>query len=370
MAGVELRGLEKTFGAQHILQGIDLEIPDGGFVVVVGPSGCGKSTLLRIIAGLEEPSAGQLLINGDDARGTSPAQRGVAMVFQSYALYPHLDVFENMAFPLRIAKKSQAEVAAAVEKVAALLGIESLLSRRPRELSGGQRQRVAIGRAIIRQPRILLLDEPLSNLDAGLRTHMRLEFARLHRELKATTIYVTHDQVEAMTLADRIVVLNAGRVEQVGTPLDIYHAPINLFVAGFLGAPRMNFMAGEVTAVARGGVTVRLGNGADIRAALGGGARARVGDAVTVGVRPDSLHRKVSRGDNALAFEIDIVETLGGSLSLHGLLTGTEAPFTALLPASERVVAHEMLRLGFRPEDAYLFDVEGQAFPRKLTIDA
>ncbi len=368
MAGVELKGLEKAFGAQQILQGVDLDIPDGGFVVVVGPSGCGKSTLLRLIAGLEEPTAGQLLIDGQDARGTSPAERGIAMVFQSYALYPHLDVFENMAFPLRIAKRPEAEIATAVKAAAELLGIETLLARRPRELSGGQRQRVAIGRAIVRQPRILLLDEPLSNLDAGLRAHMRLEFARLHRELKTTTIYVTHDQVEAMTLADRIVVLNAGRIEQVGTPNEIYHTPRNLFVAGFLGAPRMNFMTGEVASVARNLVTVKLANGAEVKAAPGEGAQIEVGAAVTLGVRPDSLHKKAVRGDNAVAFEVDIVETLGSSLSLHGLLPGTRTSLTALLPASDRVVAHEVLRLSFHPEDVYLFDAEGLAFPRQVTV--
>ncbi len=372
MAAVALRGLDKAYGGQRILEGIDLDIAAGEFCVVVGPSGCGKSTLLRIIAGLDDPSRGEVRIDGRDAIGTSPAERGVAMVFQSYALYPHLDVFENMAFALRVAKRPQAEIRAAVEKAAQLLDIETLLKRKPKELSGGQRQRVAIGRAIVRQPQLLLLDEPLSNLDAGLRAHMRLEFARLHRELKTTTIYVTHDQVEAMTLADRIIVLSQGRVEQVGTPHDVYHAPKNLFVAGFLGAPRINLIPGELIAFDTGKARVRLDNGTEIRIAVGSmdatEAAAQPGDRVTVGVRPDALHPHVSgrkgASRNVIAFEIDISELLGATISVHGLLAGTRLPLTALLPAAQRIVTGEQLGLTFDEGEGYLFDAGGRAFAR------
>ena len=364
MAEVVLERVEKAYGAQAILTGMDLRFHDGEFTVVVGPSGCGKSTLLRIIAGLDAPTHGHLRINGEDAQGQSPAQRGVAMVFQSYALYPHLDVFENMAFALRVAKRPQAEIRAAVEKAADLLGIRDLLKRKPGELSGGQRQRVAIGRAIVRQPRLLLLDEPLSNLDAGLRAHMRLEFARLHRELKTTTIYVTHDQVEAMTLADKIIVLRDGRVEQVGAPLEIYHAPKNLFVAGFLGAPRINLLPGTLSGLVRNQASVRLDNGAEVKVAVGGNGAA--GDAVTLGIRPDALHiEPAGRRGNALDFEVDIVETLGATISVHGLLAGSAHAVTALLPASAHCHVGQMLRLGFKPAEAYLFDGQGDAFPRQ-----
>ncbi len=235
MANVALIGLEKAFGTQTALKGIDLAIADGEFLVIVGPSGCGKSTLLRVIAGLEAPTEGDVLIEGQGALSLTPAQRGVAMVFQSYALYPHLNVRDNMAFGLRMAKRPESEIAAAVGQAATLLGIEDLLDRRPKELSGGQRQRVAIGRAIVRQPRLFLLDEPLSNLDAGLRIHMRHEFARLHRELKTTMIYVTHDQEEALTMSDRIAVFDQGEIAQIGTPADVYERPVNPYVAKFVG---------------------------------------------------------------------------------------------------------------------------------------
>ena len=373
MAEVILERVEKAYGAQAVLTGMDLHFHDGEFTVVVGPSGCGKSTLLRIIAGLDAPTHGHLRINGEDAQGQSPAQRGVAMVFQSYALYPHLDVFENMAFALRVAKRPQAEIRIAVEAAADLLGIRDLLARKPGELSGGQRQRVAIGRAIVRQPRLLLLDEPLSNLDAGLRAHMRLEFARLHRELKTTTIYVTHDQVEAMTLADKIIVLRDGRVEQVGAPLDIYHAPRNLFVAGFLGAPRINLLPGTLSAPMGTGVRsqacVRLENGAEVKVAVSGGGV--IGEAVTLGIRPDALHiEPAGQRGNALDFEVDIVETLGATISVHGLLAGSRHAVTALLPASAHCRAGQVLRLGFKPGEAYLFDAQGDAFARQALSKA
>ncbi len=361
MAAVELKGLEKTFGSQSALKEIDLTIVDGEFLVIVGPSGCGKSTLLRIIAGLEQPTKGDVLIEGQSALEASPAQRGVAMVFQSYALYPHLNVRDNMAFGLRMAKRPEVEVLAAVARAAQLLGIEDLLDRRPKALSGGQRQRVAIGRAIVRQPRLFLLDEPLSNLDAGLRVHMRHEFARLHRELATTMIYVTHDQVEAMTLASRLVVLNAGVIEQVGTPMEVYNAPCNLFVASFLGSPRMNLLAGEITAVTKTAVRVKLLSG-DIVSAAVEARRAKAGDRVTLGLRPDAL--TVGKGANGFAVTVDVVETLGAAQAVYSVMSGMVQPVCALLSGSRSVRHDDVLRLCFAAGDTYLFDAEGQAFIR------
>ena len=262
MGSIRLEGVSKTFGRTTVIPGVDLDIQDGTFVVFVGPSGCGKSTLLRLIAGLEDVSAGRIIIDGNDVAKLPPAKRGLAMVFQSYALYPHMTVRKNIGFGLRMAGRPRDEVARKVEAASNVLNLSAYLDRKPGELSGGQRQRVAIGRAIVREPKAFLFDEPLSNLDAALRVQMRLEIARLQKNLATTTVYVTHDQVEAMTLADRIVVLNGGRVEQVGSPLDLYARPDNLFVAGFIGSPRMNFVSGELAA--------RM-------------------DAATIGVRPEHL---------------------------------------------------------------------------------
>ncbi len=248
MGKIELTQVRKSFGETHVIPGIDLTIENGEFVVFVGPSGCGKSTLLRLIAGLEDTTSGTIRIDGQDATHLPPAKRGLAMVFQSYALYPHMTVRKNIAFPLKMAGMPQAEQDARVERAAKVLNLTAYLDRRPGQLSGGQRQRVAIGRAIVREPAAFLFDEPLSNLDAALRVGMRQEISELHQSLKTTMIYVTHDQVEAMTMADKIVVLNAGRIEQVGAPLDLYNHPRNLFVAGFIGSPRMNFIEGEEAA--------------------------------------------------------------------------------------------------------------------------
>src|SRR5471030_1529083 len=246
MAELQLQGLRRTYAnGVTAVDGVDLSVADGEFMVLVGPSGCGKSTTLRMIAGLEEMSAGRMLIAGEDVTDTAPADRGVAMVFQSYALYPHMTVAENMGFALRIAGRPRAEIDAAVRRAAESLQLEALLDRKPRALSGGQRQRVAIGRAIVREPKVFLFDEPLSNLDASLRTQMRLEMIKLQKQLGTTAVYVTHDQVEAMTMADKIVVLNAGGIEQYGSPLELYERPANLFVAGFIGSPKMNFVSGE-----------------------------------------------------------------------------------------------------------------------------
>lgn len=251
MAGLNLRNVSKRYDEHEVMRDINLDIQDGEFVVFVGPSGCGKSTLMRMIAGLEEISGGDLKIDGVRVNDVAPAKRGIAMVFQSYALYPHMTLYDNMAFGLKLAGAKKPEIDAAVRNAAKILHIDHLLERKPKQLSGGQRQRVAIGRAITRKPKVFLFDEPLSNLDAALRVKMRLEFARLHDELKTTMIYVTHDQVEAMTLADKIVVLSAGNIEQVGTPYELYHAPENRFVAGFIGSPKMNFLDGTTTAIAR-----------------------------------------------------------------------------------------------------------------------
>ncbi len=283
------------------------------------------------------------------------------MVFQSYALYPHLNAYDNMAFGLRMAGRPEAEIRAQVEKSARMLGIEALLDRKPKALSGGQRQRVAIGRAIVRQPRLFLLDEPLSNLDAGLRVHMRHEFARLHRELATTMIYVTHDQVEAMTLATRIAVMSSAGIEQIGTPLEVYNAPRNLFVAAFLGSPRMNLVEGEVVGVLKRGVKVKLVSGETVTAAVEG-AGARAGDRVTLGIRPEALSR--SAGDNSLSVTVDVVETLGNARSVYGLAAGGDAQLCAWLAGDDPARPGETLTLSFRGPDAYLFAADGLAFRR------
>ena len=283
MGAVQLTGVRKLFGALEVIKGVDLSIGDGDLVVFVGPSGCGKSTLLRMIAGLEDVDYGDIRISGVDVTELAPARRGVAMVFQNYALYPHMTAYDNLAYGLRRAGMSRAQVDARVRETAALLQITELLPRRPKAMSGGQRQRVAIGRAIVRKPEVFLFDEPLSNLDAALRVEMRSQIARLHQKLQATMIFVTHDQVEAMTLADRIVVLNTGRVEQVGTPREVYHNPANLFVAGFIGSPAMNLLPATV---GQGG-NVGFSWGANV--ALPAGATYTSGQSITLGLRPDRL---------------------------------------------------------------------------------
>ena len=275
MATVTLRNLYKSYGDVEVIKGVDLDIQDREFVVFVGPSGCGKSTLLRMIAGLEEITSGDLSIDGERVNDVPPAERGLAMVFQSYALYPHMSVADNMAFSLRLAGVGKAERYQKVREAASVLQLEPLLDRKPRALSGGQRQRVAIGRAIVRNPKVFLFDEPLSNLDAALRVQMRIELARLHEELKATMIYVTHDQVEAMTLADQIVVLDGGVVQQAGTPLELYHHPENLFVAGFIGSPKMNLLETKVASADADGVGVTLPGGAHDHGAGRSPARSR-----------------------------------------------------------------------------------------------
>ncbi len=359
-SGVVIEGLSKRFGAFTALAPTDLSIEPGEFVVIVGPSGCGKSTLLRLIAGLEEPSTGRIGIGRRDVTHAAPADRGLAMVFQSYALYPHLTVAENIAFPLRVARRPKAEIRARVEAVAASLDLTALLARRPAALSGGQRQRVSIARAIVRDPQVLLLDEPLSNLDAALRVRMRHEFARLHGQLQATMIYVTHDQLEAMTLANRIVVMSEGHVEQVGAPLDLYDAPATLAVARAIGSPGMNLMAATVIAADAPGATVRLAGGETLRAAARLPASA-VGAPVTLGIRPEHL-----LPDEAGAFvgAVELFERLGPLSFAHLGARGEAETMVAQLPGDRRVALNEVLRFGVTPQRVHLFDAEGKTIPR------
>ena len=362
MADVVLRAVEKQFGLTVVLQPTDLKIEDGEFVVLVGPSGSGKSTLLRLIAGLEEVSDGSISIGGDDVTDASPSNRGIAMVFQSYALYPHLSVYENMAFALRLAKLSKDEIDRRVRGAAEILAITDLLERKPRQLSGGQRQRVAIGRAIVREPKVFLFDEPLSNLDAALRVSMRYEFVRLHKQLGTTMIYVTHDQVEAMTLADRIVVLANGGIEQVGTPLDLYEHPANLFVAGFIGSPKINLLAADVVQTSASKALLRLADGSMFEAAVDA-ARATPGDKVTLGLRPEQL--RIGEGDNSVAVVVRFVEELGGATFAYVDHASSESGLTVQLPGGTHLTAGERLSLRADPSAAYLFDAQGLAFPRR-----
>jgi multiple sugar transport system ATP-binding protein len=320
MAAVELRGVRKQFGATRVIHGVDVAIADGEFVVLVGPSGCGKSTLLRMIAGLEEISEGEIAIGGRVVNDVPPKERDIAMVFQNYALYPHMSVRDNMAFSLRLRGTSAAELDARVKAAAEILGLEALLDRYPRQLSGGQRQRVAMGRAIVRDPRVFLFDEPLSNLDAKLRVAMRSEIRELHQRLGTTSVYVTHDQIEAMTMADRIVVMHDGRVEQIGAPLELYDAPRNLFVAGFIGSPAMNFLEGVLR---RGGGRaegeVELASGARVPAPP---AQAPDGAKVIWGVRPE--HLAVAGGDAGLQGEVVVVEPTGADTHVLVRVGATE----------------------------------------------
>ncbi len=361
MAGLALTGIRKAFDGVEVLKGIDLVVADGEFVVFVGPSGCGKSTLLRVIAGLEDVSAGEVAIGGVPMNVVPPAKRGVAMVFQSYALYPHMSVAQNMGFALKLAGRPKAEIASAVLSAAKRLDIAHLLDRKPRTLSGGQRQRVAIGRAIVRDPDVFLFDEPLSNLDAELRVRMRYEFAKLHEELDATMIYVTHDQVEAMTLADRIVVLNQGEIAQVGAPLDLYDHPGNLFVAGFIGSPRMNHLPCEIVSTSSTQARVRLTSGQEIVGDVDS-ARAKPGDAVTLGIRPE--HIEANANDNAVAAEIRFVEPLGSQTFAYAAVDGLDLDVTLQLPGEMRLHSGERLTLGLPAGHCHLFDSAGRAFRR------
>ena len=359
MASVALKDVRKNFGKTEIIKGVSLEVADGEFVVFVGPSGCGKSTLLRMIAGLEEITAGDILIGDARCNDKTPKEREIAMVFQSYALYPHKTVYDNMAFGLQLAKAPKAEIDAKVREAARILKMEDLLQRKPSQLSGGQRQRVAIGRAIVRKPKVFLFDEPLSNLDAALRVNTRVEIAKLHRDLGATMIYVTHDQVEAMTLADKIVVLEAGEVRQTGSPMELYHRPANLFVAGFIGSPKMNFLAGTIASAGQGALTVALPGDVRLSApvTLAGAA---AGSAITVGVRPEHL---APAADGPLTGKVEVVERLGPETLVNATLAGG-ATVTASLPGDATVQPGKTIRLTPNPAALHFFDAAGEAMAR------
>jgi len=315
MANVSLRNIKKSFGAVDIIKGVDLDVADGEFCVFVGPSGCGKSTLLRMIAGLEEISAGDLKIGGRDMVDVASSERGVAMVFQSYALYPHMTVRDNIGFGLRMTGHTKDDIAKRTGKAADMLQLGPLMERKPSQLSGGQRQRVAIGRAIVRDPGVFLFDEPLSNLDAALRVQMRIEIGKLHQDLKATMIYVTHDQVEAMTMADKIVVLHAGVIEQIGSPLDLYHRPQNTFVAGFIGSPKMNFIKATVASLSQGILSLTLPGGSTI-ALPAQKAQAAPGQKVTLGIRPEHI-RADGGGEGRLTGALRMAEYLGSETMFY-----------------------------------------------------
>ena len=352
MAEVRIENLRKSFGAVEVLKDIDLTVEDGSFVVLVGPSGCGKSTLLRSIAGLEPVSGGTITIGGRKVNDLPPAQREIAMVFQSYALYPHMDVAANMGFGLRFARTPKAEIEERVAEAARILQLEPLLKRRPRELSGGQRQRVAIGRAIVRKPQVFLFDEPLSNLDAALRINTRVEIAKLHKLLAATIVYVTHDQVEAMTLADKIVVMNQGRIEQQGKPLDLYYRPANLFVAGFIGSPAMNFIAGQVT---QGGIDL----GPDGAVTLAGLTAAAVGSRVTLGIRPEHVRIADGEGGLRLSATVELVERLGEAGYVHlRLPSGSVA--VAEIRGETSLRTGDRTSLALDPTHLHLFGPDGR----------
>jgi multiple sugar transport system ATP-binding protein len=353
MGHIRLTSVTKSFGAVDVLHDINLEVEDGEFVVFVGPSGCGKSTLLRTIAGLERPTAGEIAIGGKNVTTVPAADRGLAMVFQSYALYPHMSVRQNLAFGLENTRVPKAEIAERIAEAARMLDISKLLERRPGQLSGGQRQRVAIGRAIVRRPVAFLLDEPLSNLDAELRVSTRAELAALHKRLGATMIYVTHDQVEAMTLADRIVVLRAGRIEQVGSPLDLYNRPANRFVAGFIGAPHMNFLDGSVAAVRDGIAEVTIAGGHTLKVPMAEGEVAP-GRRLVVGIRPQHVSLDDSGGIPA---KVQLAEALGSETVVHADIGGQK--MLAVIAGQHRLAAGDAVQLSFDGMPLHLFGEEG-----------
>jgi multiple sugar transport system ATP-binding protein len=361
MADVSLKDVRKNFGATPIIKGVSLDITHGEFIVFVGPSGCGKSTLLRLVAGLEEITSGDISIAGKVVNNLPPKDRSIAMVFQSYALFPHMNVRDNVAFGLMIAGASRSEIDEKVGEAARMLKLEALLDRKPSQLSGGQRQRVAIGRAIVRRPDVFLFDEPLSNLDAALRVGTRAEIAKLHRDLGATMIYVTHDQIEAMTLADRIVVLDAGEVRQFGTPLQLYHTPHNKFVAGFIGSPKMNFLDAVVSATAKDSVTVTGENFKSVRAAVVSAGIVK-GDAVSLGIRPE--HVAIASGKSATCNgKISLVEMLGHETYLE-VEIGNGQHISALVEGADAYTVGQSLGLAFAAEDCHVFKADGQAAQR------
>ncbi len=343
---IELNQIRKAYGDVQVIHGVDLRIEPGEFTVFVGPSGCGKSTLLRMIAGLEPITGGDLLIDGQRMNEVPAARRGIAMVFQSYALYPHMSVYQNLAFGLETARMPKPEIEQRVQRAAEILKIEPLLKRKPKQLSGGQRQRVAIGRAIVREPKIFLFDEPLSNLDAELRVAMRVEIAKLHNDLGNTMIYVTHDQVEAMTMADKIVVLRAGVIEQAGAPLELYNNPRNLFVAGFIGSPKMNFLTAGVVdgRLSTGSVTLDLGRS--------------VAGATTLGIRPEHIGVTEGSGVKFADVRVDLVENLGGQTVVYATTTDGQA-LTIVLEGQRSVAPGSAMGVYVDPAKAHVFDAQG-----------
>ncbi|HUG23437.1 ABC transporter ATP-binding protein [Piscinibacter sp.] len=357
MGTVSLRGIEKSYGTTRVIHGVDLQVNDGEFLVFVGPSGCGKSTILRMIAGLEDITEGVLAIDGQPVNDVPPAHRGTAMVFQNYALYPHMTVAQNMGFALKLAGTPKKEAAQIVGKAAEILRISHLLERKPKALSGGERQRVAIGRAIVRKPVVFLFDEPLSNLDAALRVQMRLELSHLHRELGTTMIYVTHDQVEAMTMGDRIAVFNAGRVEQIGAPLHLYERPANQFVAGFLGSPRMNFLPCEVVGAQANRLNVKVAN----RLSLTLNAARPTARATTLGVRPE--HLDITTMEDGVPARVELLEHLGDVTIGHFRMPDTELLLAAKVDVQHSAALQPGMRVGLMPRAAHciLFDADGRA---------
>ena len=346
MARVEFRDVRKSYGDLQVIHGVTTEVADGEFIVIVGPSGCGKSTLLRMVAGLEAITAGDIAIGDRVVNALEPKDRDIAMVFQNYALYPHMSVFDNMAYGLKIRGFAKDDIRARVDRAAGILELGPLLERKPRQLSGGQRQRVAMGRAIVREPAVFLFDEPLSNLDAKLRVQMRFEIQKLHRRLGTTSLYVTHDQVEAMTLAHRMIVMNAGRAEQIGTPMEVYENPATLFVAGFIGSPAMNFLPAR----AEGGSRFALLAGGAVKAAVDG---VPVGAAATVGIRPEHL-RPVPAAEAMLSGQVEMVEQLGADTLLH-VGHGAET-IIARMPHEIRHEVGSTIHLTADPDRVFLFD--------------
>lgn len=376
MADVLLSKVRKNYNPailKDTLRNINLDIKDGDFIVFVGPSGCGKSTLLRMVAGLEDITSGDLMIDGKRVNDVPPSQRNIGMVFQSYALYPHMTVYENMAFGLKLKHMNKQEIHERVIKAADILGLEAFLERKPKALSGGQRQRVAIGRCIVQQPSVFLFDEPLSNLDAALRVKMRIEIAKLQRELQATMIYVTHDQVEAMTLADKICVLSPlkqnaeSNLEQFGSPLELYNHPGNLFVAGFIGSPKMNFLKAEITAIAEKQTTVKLSTGEVIVADVDAN-NAQVGDKVTLGVRPEHLVKADSEKaiGGCVKGKVEVTENLGAEffMYMHSDASEVGSDFTVKSDAVIEVVAGDDYTVGIPSSACHLFNADGKSFPR------
>ena len=353
MATLELMGLRKNFGDTPVLHGVDLTLADGEMLVIVGASGCGKSTLLRLVAGLERATAGQILLDGRDISNVDPSARDIAMVFQNYALYPHMSVFDNMAYGLRIRGLSKAEIAGKVDNAAELLGLGALLTRKPRQLSGGQRQRVAMGRAIVRSPKLFLFDEPLSNLDAQLRVQMRAEIRRLQRRLGVTSLYVTHDQVEAMTLGDRLLVMHQGRPAQLASPMEVFDRPADTYVAGFIGAPAMNFLPATLT---RGGAAARLATGTEI-GFTDGNRPGPDGRRLTIGIRAEHL----SLGGDDLTIAVDLIEPLGSETLVHGRIAQNAGDTVVVKLAGHAPVEWQSdERIGIRIDTTrlHVFDAE------------